>query len=284
MRHPFPWGLLVGMVALILFASLGSGHPIPGGGGFGGACPILSDLPPPMDCPPGLISIVLSEAGFALGDEEEVLPLRLQVERVRGVDPSRIRRLLGENRTLGEIRAEIEGAEGEYAYRGNLRLGRSSYLLDRINLTAEGGNTTLEADLMVPVGGWGSIPPAPGGGLEAAGRASIETIRREGSEIRVGRLVIFGGADAGSYAVILSPAAGRGMGGHHQLGSAAWRDEYGTEIPPTVRPGSWMGPWPEGSDPLLRVQGVGPRPGGGRGIGPGMIYSGPHRINPDIGV
>lgn len=258
MKLPFPWGLtLLGTVVLILAAALGAGHPLPGDGGVREACIILSDLPLPRDGPTVLISIVVSEVGFAVGGDEEVLPLRLQVERVRGVDPTWVRRLLGENRTLGEIKAEIEGADGAYTYRGNLRLGRSSYLLDRLNLTEEVGNDTLEADLMVPVGGWGAIPPDPRGGLEMAGRVSLETVRREGSEIRAGSLVIFGGPDAGSYAVIIGPAAGRGMGGHHQLGSEAWPDEDGSVIPPSIRPGCWMRPWPEGPDPALRVQGFG---------------------------
>jgi len=171
----------------------------------------IADLGPRGDGPPVLISIVRSDRGFALGPDNETLPVRLQVERVRGLDPSFVRRLLGENRTLGEIKAEIEGDDGAYIYRGNIRLGRAHYLLENLNLTSEGKNSTLEADVLEPI--WGAIPSIPEPGHETAGQVSIVTRGQEdGSAIGIGSLVIFSGPYAGSYLVLLDSSMGSGCG------------------------------------------------------------------------
>ena len=157
-----------------------------------------------------MISIVFSEVGFALGQGDEIFPVRLQVEKVRCLDPSRVRRLLGENRTLGEIKAEIEGADGAYSYRGNVRFGHAHYLLEDLNVTIDELNTILEADLMEPVWGWCAIPTGLEPELELAGKIFVETCIENGSRISVGSLVIFSGPYAGSYALVLDSSFGTG--------------------------------------------------------------------------
>ncbi len=216
------WVLGPGLTMLLLMslAVTGQGFPSEGwreGDGESSAkvsglvfCQI-ADLGAPGGGPPVLISIVRSERGVALGPENETLPVRLRVERVRVIDPSQVRQLLGENRTLGEIKEEIEGDGGDYSYRGNIRLGHAHYLLKDLNLTSEGRNSTLDAELMEPV--WGAIPTAPEPGHEVAGTVSIETRHLEdGSVIGVGTILIFGGPFAGSYLVILDSSAGGGCG------------------------------------------------------------------------
>lgn len=170
----------------------------------------IADMGHIGDGPQVLISIVCSERGFALGPDNETLPVRLQVEKVRGIDPSQVRRLLGENRTLGEIKAEIEGDDQAYNYRGSMRIVRAHYVLDNLNMTSEDPNSTLEADVMEPV--WGAIPTESEPGLEMAGHISIETRRQDGSGIGVGSLVIFSGPYAGSYVVLLDSSIGTGCG------------------------------------------------------------------------
>jgi hypothetical protein len=222
MRSVFRGVLGPGLGALLLMSLVGMGLAFPSGGSGGGEDEIFAEVPcfvlcqiahmgHPSDGPPVLISIVRSERGFVLGPDNSTLPMRLQVERVRGIDPSQVRQLLGENKTLGEIKAEIEGDDRAYGYRGNILLDHAHYLLQNLNLTSEGRNSTLVADLMEPV--WGTIPTAPGPDHEIAGTVSIETRHREdGSSIGVGTLLIFGGPRAGSYLVILDSSVGRGCG------------------------------------------------------------------------
>ncbi len=212
----------LGMAILILMSSAAVGFPFPSDGlkGEEGGrprgpgpvfCQIAGMVHPEEGPPPVLISIVRSERGFALGAENRTLPVRLQVERVRGIDPSQVRRLLGENRTLGEIKAEIEGDDRAYSYRGNIRVGHAHYLLEDLQVSSEGGNSTLEAELAEPV--WGAIPAAPEPGRETAGQISIQSRRQQdGSAISVGSLVIFSGPYAGSYAVVLDSSIGTGCG------------------------------------------------------------------------
>lgn len=253
------------LAMLLLMSLLGTGQAFPSEGWRKGDGESSAKVPGLVFCqiaeivqpgggPPVLISIVRSERGFALGPENETLPVRLQVEKVKEIDPSQVRRLLGENRTLGEIKTEIEGDGGDYSYRGNIRLGHAHYLLENLNLTTEGRNSTLDAELMEPV--WGTIPTAPEPGHEVAGTVSIETrILEDGSAIGVGTLLIFGGRYAGSYLVLLDSSAGPGCGMESCpafLGDlAGW--EGGDMRPQGGGPSfsTWRGP--EIQDPFLEM-------------------------------
>ena len=211
-------GLWMAMMLLICLVGTGIAFPSEGGRGAEDQCLVdvpglvlcqIADMGHHGDGPPVLISIVRSERGFALGPDDVTLPVRLQVEKVRWIDPSRVRRLLGENRTLGEIKAEIEGDDQAYGYRGSMRLDMAHYLLENLNVTLEERNSTLVAELMEPV--WGVIPTSSEPGLEMAGRISIRTCHQvDGSGIGVGSLVIFGGPYAGSYVVVLDSSIGAG--------------------------------------------------------------------------
>ncbi len=207
------------MAMLLLMSLAGTGLAFPSESRWGADDQSFAKVPGPVfsqiadaahhgNGPPVLISIVRSDRGFALGPDDETLPFRLQVEKVRGIDPSQVRRLLGENRTLGEIKAEIWGDDRAYNYRGSMRLGWAHYVLDNLNITSEDTNSTLEADVMEPV--WGTIPAASEPGLEMVGRISIETRLQDGFGIGVGSLVIFSGPYAGSYAILLDSATGAG--------------------------------------------------------------------------
>lgn len=159
---------------------------------------------------PDLISIVRSERGVALRTDGERIPLRLRVEKARGIDPSLVRRLLEENRTLGEIKAEIEGYDRAYSYRGNLRLGRAHYLLEDLKIIVDGENSTLAAELLEPP--WGEILAPPATGRNRVGKIAIDTRLQDGSYISVGSLVIRSGPLAGSYVIVMDPSVGGGRG------------------------------------------------------------------------
>ena len=211
----------LGFLTLMLVSFAGTGHPFPSDAlviheevvrmkGPGVVSTQIVDMGHHGGGPPVLISIVISEVGLALGQGDEMFPVRLQVEKVKGLDPSRVRRLLGENRTLGEIKAEIEGAEGAYSYRGNVRFGHAHSLLEELNVTSDELNTILEASLMEPVWGWCAIPMGPEPELERAGKIYVETCIENGSRISVGSLVIFTGLYSGSYALVLDSSFGAG--------------------------------------------------------------------------
>ncbi|MCR3884502.1 hypothetical protein P0O24_05790 [Methanotrichaceae archaeon M04Ac] len=168
----------------------------------------VADVPQNADRPPILITIVRSERGFGMGSDGLILPVRLQVERARAVDPTRVRRLLGENRTLGEIKSEIEGSGEGYGYRGKIRLGEATYLIRNISIIIGDLNSTLEGEVMEPV--WGAIPGRSRAGMAMVGKIRVETRPHNGSVVSVGSVVLFGGhrPRPESYAVILEPSIG----------------------------------------------------------------------------
>lgn len=228
---------------------------------------------------PDLISIVRSERGVALRTDGERIPVRLLVEKAKGIDPSLVRRLLEENRTLGEIRAEIEGYERAYSYRGNLRLGGACYLLGDLEIVIDGQNSTLEGDLLEPA--WGEVRAPPSPARKRVGKIAIDTRLQNGSYISVGSLVIRSGPLAGSYVVVMDPLVGGGRGPH---ASAVWiadmipleerSEDPGAHMNPdrTPHPGwGWRGRevtiWGAISSRTGDLP-ISPSVGPGRGIGP----------------
>jgi hypothetical protein len=260
------WALGFGFVMLLLMslAVTGQAYPSDSWKGGEGESPAeasgrlfdqIADLSHPGDGPPVLISIVRSDRGVALGSDNETLTVRLQVERVRGVDPSEVRRLLGENRTLGEIKAEIEGDDRGYVYRGNIRLGHAHYLLENLTLASKGGNSTLAAELADPV--WGAIPTTSEPAHQIAGTVSIETRRLEdGTTIGVGNLLIFGGPYAGSYLVILDSSVGGGCGMESCPAFLRLEDLFLQGVGPSSS--TWRGPG--FGDPFMEMILAGPGP------------------------
>jgi hypothetical protein len=229
-RNPILW------LAFLLLLSVG-GSTLPPeeeiGGGDGTAGHFLyrvADVPHHADRPPILITIVRSERGFGMGSDGGILPVRLQVERARAVDPTRVRHLLGENRTLGEIKSEIEGGEGGYGYRGKIRLGEATYLIRNISVTVGDLNSTLEGEVMEPV--WGAIPGRSGAGMAVVGKIRVETRPHKGSVVSVGSIVLFGGLRPRpeSYSVILEPT----------IGGSCWMDAH---LGPGTTLDSPMGFW-----------------------------------------
>jgi hypothetical protein len=74
--------------------------------------------------------------------------LRLKVEAIMPLQPGQIRGLLASNKSLEEIRDDIQTKEGEKTNRGSMILDRSIYPLINIVVSASGNNsTTLKADL-----------------------------------------------------------------------------------------------------------------------------------------
>jgi hypothetical protein len=98
----------------------------------------------PMGVP---VEILYNGHGFALrGNESHIL--QLKVEAIIPLQPGQIQGLLASNKSLEEIRDDIQAKEGEKTNRGSMILDRSIYPLINIIVSASGNNsTTLKADL-----------------------------------------------------------------------------------------------------------------------------------------
>lgn len=149
-----------------------------------------------MPCHPlGLpVDVIHSGSGFALlGDESHVL--RLNVEALLPLEPMYIRKLLASNKTLSEIRDEIEAKAGETVYRGSIRLDRNIYPLVNMRLLYSSENITeLKADVARSGSGPGEQETA------IVGRIALTIAPSEGGMIGKGELEMEG---KGKYNVLL---------------------------------------------------------------------------------
>ena len=97
----------------------------------------------PMGVP---VDVVYSGHGFALrGNESHIL--RLKVENILPLEPGQIRGLLASNKSLEEIRNDIQAKEGEETYRGSVILDHSIYPLIEIAITGKDNTTSMNAYL-----------------------------------------------------------------------------------------------------------------------------------------
>ena len=148
--------------------------------------------------PQMIVEVIQASKGFALGGNESHV-LRVQVLRLRLLQPSDIRRLLRENKSIGEIRAEIEKTDevddDAFLYRGYMKLGEIIYELVDINLTENA--TLLEAEVIEPH--WGMWPD---GDAKVAGHIWTKATYREGTRISEGKLSIYHGKYGGDYLVL----------------------------------------------------------------------------------
>jgi len=137
------------------------------------------------------IRVVHSGHGFAL-NENEFHVLRVHIVRARHVQPAYLRGLMEANKSIEQIRAEIEGAEGQQIYRGNLRLGVNHYRLANISVTASGDDQVVNADVMERGENGGKV-----------GTISVTTKNYERTRIGDGTLTMSGGQYPGEYRALL---------------------------------------------------------------------------------
>jgi hypothetical protein len=154
------------------------------------------------------VDVLYSGHGFALrGDQSHVL--RLKVEALLPLEPRQIRSLLASNKSLEEIREDIQAKEGEETYRGSVILDRSIYPVINIEaIPAEDNSTVLKADL------------ADLDLLSAANETAVlgsiyVTISpSDGGMIGKGELNLDRGPQAGRYSVLLDMEPPRHGNGH----------------------------------------------------------------------
>jgi len=87
------------------------------------------------------VKVVYCGYGFALnadgtGTEFNALPLRVNIIRVRQLEPIRIRELMEQNRSIDEIRGEIMEKACAPTYQGYMQFAGTHYKLVNINVNA----------------------------------------------------------------------------------------------------------------------------------------------------
>ncbi|MFH1773459.1 MAG: hypothetical protein ABH874_00665 [Methanobacteriota archaeon] len=184
--------LSTALLALLLLGSIAYAQP------FGKE----KGVPPDKGKPPRPhLEPVLVGHGFALASEEfHVLSVNVIKARVL---PSRdIREFLKENKTLEEIREELEKNNKIFVYRGNIKFAAQHYAL---NITRF-DNTTLDADILkLPPRELGMRPVNESIKTEVVGHISTVVMDYEGSRVGTGTLKI----DGKSYSVLLNIAPPR---------------------------------------------------------------------------
>lgn len=203
MKHANGRILCMGVVALLLISIVGTTVAVPehaqkGYGKAMAAGKLGEEMSrnATMNVP---IRAIHSGHGFALNDSsDEFHVLRVNILKVGQIHPSEVRGLMGENRSISEIRAEIENMTGVAPfYRGDMRLGENHYRLVNIsvNETDDGGNRTFDADVVGPVGNAGTN--------KTVGCISVTVMHYEGVWIGDGTLTMDEGEYSGEYRVLL---------------------------------------------------------------------------------
>ena len=150
----------------------------------------------PMGIP---LEVLYSGHGFALKDNESHI-LRLKVETIMPMQSDQIRDLLSSNKSLEEIRDEIQAKEdeaGEMAIRGSMIFDRGIYPLVSIAISTTSNNSTaIHASLA-------DRDQGPSNDTSAWGSLSVIISPSEGGMIGTGELEIDNGQNRGLYAILL---------------------------------------------------------------------------------
>jgi hypothetical protein len=195
----------LGLMSLLLMGGIGFSQPQQPYQEMGQEGPMLHEPPrgpaasvedqyPEMGVP---IELLHSGRGFAIKDNESWV-FRLNIERVRPIEPTAVMLLLASNRSLEEIRDEIRAKDGGATYRGSVKLQRSIYPLVNINIATPADNATVDADVAAPALGSSSNSEA-----SIAGHISLKIAPFKGSLMGKGELTMNSGPDAGRYQILL---------------------------------------------------------------------------------
>jgi len=144
------------------------------------------------------IRAIHSGHGFALAEDGEFHVLRVNILTVGHIHPGEIRGLMAENKSISEIRAEIENMTGGAPfYRGHMRLGEDHYRLVNMSVAeTDDGERTFDADIVGPLGNAETN--------KTAGHISVTVMPYEGVRIGNGTLTMNEGDEySGEYRVLL---------------------------------------------------------------------------------
>jgi hypothetical protein len=142
------------------------------------------------------ITVLHKAQGFALNEScDEFHVLKTSIIRVRRVQPMRMRDLMGTNKSIEDIKAEITEKDWVPFYKGSIRLGEHTYNLINISVNETGDNLTFSADLVDTV-----IDPESS---KTVGRIELTALNYEGVRIADGTLTMNEGDYLGEYRVLL---------------------------------------------------------------------------------
>lgn len=146
------------------------------------------------------IDIVQSGHGFALLGNESHL-LRLNVESLCPLEPVQVWDMLATNKSLDEIRSDIQTKKCVTAYRGGLMLDREVFALINIVISPSIDNsTTLNADVSESRN---HSAESEGNDAATLGRLSLKISPSDGGIVGKGDLELNGSKKAGKYSVLL---------------------------------------------------------------------------------
>lgn len=163
------------------------------------------------------IEIRKAGSGFAMGGSQNHV-LRMNIEGKITPDFADIKKLISDNKTLGQIKSDLKAkmnAEISAAsYNGSLQMGQSNYNLLNIKLTLSGNNSTINADVAGPKLNFTDKPTA------LVGHFTVTTSRQDNSTIGEGTLTMSSGQYSGQYKVLIEMK--RGAGEHNGMKGCAF--------------------------------------------------------------
>jgi len=143
------------------------------------------------------VEVLQSGHGFALRGNDSFL-LWLKVESLMPLEVSQIQGLLESNKSLEEIRDDIQQQEGNIVYRVSVILDHVIYLLSDIQLeTIDKNSTSLRADLA------DGEDSSNSSRTDTQGNISVLISPSEGGMIGKGEMDLAAGPQAGKYTLLL---------------------------------------------------------------------------------
>jgi len=205
MKHANRRILCMGVVALLLISIVGTGVAVSQqaqkGNAKAMAAGVVAEEMSRNAAMSGPIRAIHSGHGFALAGDGGFHVRRVNILKVGQIHPSEIRGLMGENRSISEIRARIENMTGGAPfYRGYMQLGENHYRLVNISVSeTDDGNRTFNADVMGLI--WSTEMSKD---MSVAGNISVTVMPYEGVRIGDGTLNMYDGDEySGVYRVLL---------------------------------------------------------------------------------
>lgn len=148
--------------------------------------------------------------GFATKDDESI-PIKLNVQTIRAVDPAEARRLLALNLSLEEVRHQVGTSEGGAISRGRIMFNNDSYRLMDIRIAPLDSRSALNANIAGPMPGSGALDAA----LNAScivGNLAVTISEADGSKTAEGQVTINDSRYNGTYSLKLNECFGKGPG------------------------------------------------------------------------
>ncbi|HUV80847.1 MAG TPA: hypothetical protein VMW40_08545 [Candidatus Bathyarchaeia archaeon] len=206
MKHENRRILCMSVVALLLISIVGTGVAVSQQAQKGNAKAMAAGVVAEEMSQNGEMNVPIraihSGHGFALSNDGDFHVLRVNILTVGHIPPGEIRGLMGENKSISEIRAEIEEKSGAPFYRGHMRLGENHYRLVNISVTetVDGGDRTFEADVVGPL--WSTETSES---INTVGHISVTVMPYEGVRIGDGTLNMYDSGDYRALLDVLSP-------------------------------------------------------------------------------